>query len=322
MKDSQHGGRHIIMIMKGKIWMFPLAALVTLAVGQLCSGACSYLKGDFLGIDLNIIGVIYYTTLLILAIVNRALARLFLTVLVSLGVGAEAVFIGYQIQFETYCIKCLISGAFLIAMFVLTIGSLRKWATVSLVLVGSIVTLAFFSGSVTPTYALENAFPEFGNLKDPRFEIIVYSDYFCPGCRQIDSEINASLKEYKKEAKISFIDVPIHKETIPYAKVFLYAYFSVGNNLDKIIKIRELLFESSKANLDEEAVIQRLKDNGILLRKDEKRVEQTLKNFYSKMINKDKIKATPTVVIVKHNERMSYTGTKEIHEGLLTLSHR
>lgn len=304
------------------IWVFPLAALVALIVGELCTTTCDYLRGDFLGVDLNIIGYAFYGTLLTMAFFRSRPVRTALAVLVAVGFGAELVFVAYQVRMDTYCVRCLVSGTFLVLMFLCTIGMIRKWATAGLVATGVLVTMAFFSGTVTPMYAQDQKFPQFGNLKNPQFTMVIYSDYFCPACREAEPDIVDAVRKFRQKAKIYFIDVPIHRETVPYARAFLYVFFAVDSDLDTIIRARELLFEASRNKLDEKSMMQMLEKNKIPMKQDQARATHVFRNFYNHMTSGENLKGTPTLVVLDDRGKKSYSGPKEIREAFATLSKK
>ena len=75
-------------------------------------------------------------------------------------------------------------------------------------------------------------------------QTVVYfiSDWFCPGCRKIESVIEKMYPEIVKMAKIGFVDFPIHPETsnfTPYNVQFLVY------EKDKYIQLRHALNELS-----------------------------------------------------------------------------
>lgn len=309
-------------IMNRHIWIFPLAAIVALIVGGLCTTTCDSLRGDFLGVELITLGYAFYGTLLVMALFRSQAMRQVLAVLVAAGFGAELVFIAYQVRVDVYCVRCLVSGAFLIMMFLVTINTIRKWTAAGFVAAGILATVFFFSGSVTPLYAADQKYPAFGNVRNPEFTLVIYSDYFCPACLQAEPDIIEAAKKFRRKAKIYFIDVPVHKETVPYARAFLYAFFAAGNDLDTILKARETLFQASRNKLNEQAMLTMLERNKIPLRKDEARAADVFRNFYNHMASNENLRGTPTVVILDDKGKKSYSGPKEIREAFAALAKR
>ncbi len=311
---------NVLPFFRKSVWIFPALSLVTLVIGQICAKACAFIRGDILGLDLNIFGILFYSILLVLSVLHLkvyqgdVLMKL-LALLTSVGMGAELILVKFQVQNDVYCPKCLISGFFLIVMFFVMAQNLRKWVVVLMVLLGAVFTSLTFSGSVIPSYADELSLPQFGNDKAP-IEIVVYSDYLCPACRKADVEINAELRRLSNKAKILFVDVPIHQGSLEYSEVFLYAWFETGNNLETAIKIRELLFDAGKTKSGQAGLLGALKAKGIPFKADTERAKNIFRTLYNPLMNEDKIRATPTVVIVKGNDRQSYTGGKNILKAL------
>jgi uncharacterized membrane protein len=174
----------VVTKLQKRIWIFPTLALVTILVGKICASACAFFKGDILGLDLEIFGIAFYSVLLIGAIFYNKFypkdwVMKVIAAVVAIGVGAEYVFIKFQIQNSTYCPKCIISGASLLAMFFVLIPHMKKWLIILLILCGVLFTSFTFSGSLTPLYAEEISTRGFGNEKSQTW-IIAYSAHFCP----------------------------------------------------------------------------------------------------------------------------------------------
>jgi uncharacterized membrane protein len=315
---------NILVSLQKKVWIFPALALAALVIGQICAKACAFIRGDILGLDLNILGIVFYTVLFALAVLH---AKVYpkewlmgvLAAMSSIGMGTELILIKFQVQHGVYCPKCLISGFFFVTMFFMVAPRLKKWVVILLVCAGVLFATFTFSGSVIPSYAAEVRSPVFGNEK-AQTEIIVYSDYFCPACESVDHLIHAGLRKMKDKAKIRFVDVPLHAGSLDYAEVFLYTWFESGNNLETAIRAREILFDAAKTKIDQKGVLNALKAKGIPFRADTDRAKEIFRGIYNFLMTQDKISATPTMVIVKGTERKSYTGGKEISRGLEEIS--
>jgi thiol:disulfide interchange protein DsbA len=310
--------------LQDRLWILPSLCILTIVIGQLCAAKCAFIKGDILGIDLNIFGILFYSLLLVsLLVYSKFLHKDWLmkavAAVASAGVGAELVLIKFQLENSVYCPKCLISGFFFLVMFFLVARHLKKWVVVLLIAAGLLLTTFTFNGSVIPSYGAEQ-YPQFGSEK-ARVEIIVYSDYFCPHCRKIDEQVNTMLVRLKDRARIRFVDVPIHPPgSIEYGEVFLYSWFVSGNNLKTAAKVRELLFEEAVKKTDQAGVIALLKSKGIKIKSDRERALSIFRGFYNESMKTDKLNSTPTVVIVKGGERKKYVGGQEILQALKALS--
>jgi len=305
------------------MWVFPALSLLTVIVGQLCSTRCAFLKGDVLGVDLNILGMLFYSLLLVSALLYRKIYHedwllKAIAAVVSIGVGGELILIKFQVQNNTYCPKCLISGFFFLVLFFVAARHIRKWVVVLLILLGLLFTSATFNGSVIPSYADEPS-PQFGNDK-ARITLIVYSDYLCPVCAKVDEQINQTLKKMKDRARILFVDVPIHAGSLEYAEVFAYAWFGSGNDLDTAIKVRDLLFDAAKTKMDQAGLLDLLRKKAISFKADKERARELFRSFYNSSMKTDGVTATPTLVVVKDTARKKYVGDKEILKALGELS--
>jgi len=313
----------VISGLQNRLWIFPVLSILTIVIGQLCAAKCAFIQGDILGINLNIFGILFYSLLLVSLLVygkfypeDRLMKAI--AAVASVGVGAELVLIKFQVENNVYCPKCLISGFFFLVMFFLLARHLKKWVLILLIAAGMLLTSFTFNGSIIPSYA-DEPYPQFGSDK-AKVEVIVYSDYFCPHCRNIDKQVNTLLGKLKDRVRIRFVDVPMHPGSLEYGEVFLYSWLASGNNLKTAVMVRELLFDEAVKKTDQAGVISLLKSKGISVKPDKEKARSVFRGFYNESMKTDKLNSTPAVVIVKGGERKKYVGGKEILKALEQLS--
>ena len=186
----------------------------------------------------------------------------------------------------------------------------RPFAALSVALMLGLIVWA-------PDAAAQNTIPSVGAGS---YEIIMYSDYFCPPCKTLDSKIEPLLKELLAtgKVKITFVDVPFHKETPLYVRVFLYAV-NAGPTDEEIFRIRRILFIAAQEKRldDREALLAYVKEQKIAWKSFEvkpvfSRLSQVIKQF--------KVDETPTCVIrYSATDEKKYGGTEEIWTGLTQL---
>ena len=273
---------------------------------------------------LAIFGMAFYSVLLTALVFHKKFypkdwVMKAVAAIVAIGVGAEYVFIKFQVQNNIYCPRCIISGAFFLMMFFIVIPQMKKWVVILLILCGAVFTSFTFNGSVIPSYAGEIQVPSFGNDKS-QTEIIVYSDYFCPACSKTDEQINDVLKKIQDKVKIHFVDVPLHAGSLEYAEVFLYTWMQNKNNLDIAMKVRETLFGAAKRKMKQLEVLHILKSQGIALHVDKLQAQEIFRRVYNPFMKQDAISGTPSIVIVKDDRRKTYQGTREITKALGEIS--
>ncbi len=312
-------GTRVVSGLKNRLWILPALCIITIVIGQLCAAKCAYVQGDIIGIDLNIFGILFYSLLLVLLMVYRKVypggwLMKAIAAVASVGIGAELILVKFQVENSVYCPKCLISGFFFLVMFLLIARHLKRWVIILLIAAGVLFASFTFNGSIIPSYG-EESYPKFGT-DSAKVEIIVYSDYFCPHCRNIDEQVNAILRKLKDRARIRFVDVPIHSRSLDYAEVFLYAWFVSGNDLDTAVRGRKLLFEAASKKMDQAGAIALLKSNDISVKSDRERARSVFRGFYNESLKTDKVNATPAVVIIKSGERKKYEGRKDILKAL------
>ncbi len=132
--------------------IFACAAIALEIYYSICAGACSYLKGDIAGIDLEYIGIAYMASIMLLSILKK---DILLLVLLSAGVGIEFYLIGFQIWYNTYCPYCLAFAAIVFILFLLNAQRNRKALSIVAMGLALILFSIFFKGSVVPSYVLE-----------------------------------------------------------------------------------------------------------------------------------------------------------------------
>jgi protein-disulfide isomerase len=115
--------------------------------------------------------------------------------------------------------------------------------------------------------------------------------------------------------RVTFVDLPIHKETRLYAQYYLYAA-KAAKNYEYVLHARRVLFSLARnhAAQSEDELKKALKAEGIPI------AVYDLSPVYpalNKIINKYQAKSTPTCVIKYASDDIrKYTGTFEIRNGL------
>ena len=285
--------------------LLALAGIAMVFVYAYCGDSCSYLEGSVLGIDLKYMGVLFMGTLVVLGLFGLRDYRL---LLLSAGVGAEVFLIGFQVQNDVFCPYCLTFGAVLLLLFAINLDwSKRKLVGVFAVL-GLLLFVVFFDGSVTPAYAAEPLKPDFGN---GRVHVRLYSDYFCGPCSKLDPAISKPIADLvKKNAiRLTFVDTPVSAYSTLYARYFLYA-LNEKKEIDYALKVRHVLFQAAALNIsDREKLEEHLKKNGVKY----KVYDPTPSfGFLTGYLTEDKVRSTPTAVILDSGRRKVVKGSADI----------
>lgn len=333
MTDIIKKYRNIITI------VLALISIGIMAYYDYCNTACSYLKGDIFGIDLKWVGITYMAVVILFAAFKQIA---FVRVLLAAGLGVEAHLYAFQVQNDVYCPFCLAFSVMLILSFLINyevpsawrekrsrmwlyflgevsfpMFKLNRLPLLLFSLIGYLTVLFAFTGSVTPAYG-QGPVKDIPSLGKGPYEIIMFTDYFCPPCRRIDTKAESLFKELlaTKQVKITFVDVPFSRATPMYVKYYLYA---VNANADSgnILHVRKILFDAAQAKRiqAEDALVAYLKDRKVAWKKmDEKSIFPLL----SGIIKENKIDTTPTCVIkYPATDTKKYIGDDKIWEGLI-----
>ena len=299
-----------VMTRKDKISiLLALAGIALVFVYAYCGDSCSYLKGSIFGIDLKYMGVLFMGSIIALSLLRLRDYRL---LLLSAGVGAEVFLIGFQVQNDVFCPYCFCFGAVLLLLFAMNLDwSKRRLITVCAVL-GLLLFAVFFDGSVLPAFAEEPLQPSFGN---GRVHVRIYSDYFCNPCSKLDPEIAAPVADLVKKniIRVTFVDTPVHQHTTLYARYFLYS-MNEKKEIDYANKVRHVLFQAAAQNIsDREQLEAYLKKNGIKYKVYDPSASF---NVLSGYLVEDKVRSTPTAVIIDSGRKQVVKGSANIARAI------
>jgi thiol-disulfide isomerase/thioredoxin len=292
-----------------------LLALAGIAVALAyiyCYGSCSSLKGAILGVDLQYLGILYMGVILVLALMRKTLLCL---LLLAFGAGGELFLIGYQVRSGVYCNYCLGFAAAVFLCLAVNFERSRKTLAALAAAAGLVFFLLFFSGSAGIAYGAEPPLTTFG--KGP-VQVRLYTDYFCGPCQTEEPEVMALVKELleKNLIRVTFIDTPVHKETVLYVGYFL-SMVNAKRDFPQAAAARASLYEAAGKNIrDKEALEAFLKKKGLpLLPLDTAPVLKIFGDF----LQEDRVNSTPTCVIVGPQGKKTFVGSEEIPKALRSL---
>jgi protein-disulfide isomerase len=180
--------------------------------------------------------------------------------------------------------RILISALFALAIAVLATGG------------------AHAQGDKTP-------FPAYGS---GAIDVRLYSDYFCPPCQKLEPSLEPILKDLLKRniIRLTLVDFPMHEESPLYTRYFLYALKS-RNDAEYGLHVRNVLFNAAvgKDFLTAKKIEELFRNNKIpYVAFDPKPIFER----FNTMLAEDRIKATPTCVIIKGVKRETFVGGPNI----------
>jgi len=160
------------------------------------------------------------------------------------------------------------------------------------------------------------AFPSYGSGP---IEVRIYSDYFCPPCRAMKPTVDPILKDLLKKnlIRLTLVDTPFNPHTPLFSRYFLSA-LQENNDVDHVFRVRNILFEAST----NKSITTKERIEGLFKEKDIPYATFDAKSTFKRfnvLFKEDKIKETPTCVIIIGGEKKKFTKGPDIVNALKSL---
>ena len=228
------------------VWAGLAAALVLsvfLAVG-LCTEACKAAsQWTIFGMKFPVLGIGFFTlSLLLFHLRDRPFFRGLLPVMISGAAGAELTFLYVQHSIiKRWCPMC-IAVAFCVCVTGIALatgyftgmrkqfesgrGAMARHLSNGAFLAAVMIFGAYvsFLGLGNPASSHADTLPLTLGKLDSEIEVYVFTDWFCPSCRQVEPDLEKAYPDIMKRAKLLFVEFPVHPESmnfIPYNLSFL-----------------------------------------------------------------------------------------------------
>jgi Asp-tRNA(Asn)/Glu-tRNA(Gln) amidotransferase A subunit family amidase len=150
-------------------------------------------------------------------------------------------------------------------------------------------------------------------------EVVVFSDYFCGGCYDIEPAMEDVLTDLSNlGAKIVFVDYPSSLAEAVFSKYFLYSANADGS-LNEMLRTRRILFELAQGGTikSERQLIQELQQKEVQL--EPMKVNPILRQW-NDLIQQHEIMKTPaSAVSWPPRADQRHVGVKEAIQGLMEL---
>jgi len=258
MPCSEAGSKRGFNLPNLILWLAMPAGLVlsVVALFKICSSCSETANYRVFGLDFGWFGIGYFTLLILVAALRRRYGWCcwVAALLVFAAAGAEARFIWIQkYDINQWCPICLsLAATVFTACIGITWDSFRNYTAKGVTMKSKLVYLVLVSlffimglGTAVTGVNKEADAAELdlflGKGSSPTTVYFV-SDWFCPACRKAEPIIEKIYPELARSVRISFVDFPIHKETLnftPYNLQFLA--FEKG----KYISLRKALADLS-----------------------------------------------------------------------------
>ncbi len=159
----------------------------------------------------------------------------------------------------------------------------------------------------------EEPFPQYGTGP---VQVRIYTDYFCPPCGAMKLSVKPLLQELlqRNAITLTLVDAPFSSNSRLYGTYFLYA-LKKQNDQDHAFRVKDALYNAaSDRRATTEADIEAL----FTLQEIPFEPFDPVPVFdrYNDLIREDRLRATPTCVIINNDEKEVFIGTKDILEAL------
>ncbi len=309
---------------RGRFALVAVAAALLFSVlswAGVCTGGCEEAhQYRLFGVPLPPFGVAFFSVCILAILLRRRLAcaDAVLVLLLSGALGSEIVFLWTQkFVIGEWCPLCVGIALSAAAAAALLAGEHvpriarqlrsqeRSLAMRTLVRNSSLVLSAFLAGMILSAVGLgkhdAHAAVRSGKalslgIQDAGSEVYVITDWFCPACRAVEGEIVKGAQRAMMQAKVVFVDFPIHQETlnfIPYNMSFMI------REKEKYLRIREVMLDLARKNKeptpeDVQAAVAPLGVKYVPLNYADV-VAGT--QYFNSVIQRFQVKSTPTVVV-------------------------
>jgi hypothetical protein len=306
---------------------------------RICSQACS--EGHnyrLFGMTFEAVGFVFFSLLIGMHLLTRKfdLCKTLMGWSLCAALGAEMMFIYVQkYKIGSWCPICLsIAGlmacvGFLYfyeyyANFKNSLEHGDKSQIMNMICKGFTGVVFFLTGFIiafsgvakqSRLQAAENSVKEriaFGN-PDAVIEVFLFTDWACHGCRSLEPVIEAMVPEILQKARLTFVDDPVHPETLNYTP---YNVSFMVNNKQNYLMLRKDLTTLSEDNgsPNDEQIEAIASKNGVRYKQLNYSDVALASKYFKELVSKLKVEGTPTLVVVntKNKKGKKLEGTSEI----------
>ena len=310
-----------------------------------CTGGCTDAeKYRFMGMQFATVGIPFFLLLAAASFgrnSDRSFIRFFYDTMLPGAAGAEWFFIVVQSRFlKHYCPICLtIACAVFVAVAVRLVEIYmrrrerpspgKRYKNIFMTSAKAVVALTALyaglivgivgtsypvavagSGEITHDIWLGNA--------DSNVDVLIVSDWFCSYCREVEPTIEKMLPAIEKVARYSFIDDPIHKESLNFIPANMSLLLNSKANYHEGRKVLLELAGRNKSPSSSE-ITNALQKHGISLIPADSEVLDQVTKSEAGFIRANAVTMTPTVVVRnnKTGARGLLVGSTEITEEKL-----
>ncbi|KIC72201.1 thioredoxin domain-containing protein [Candidatus Protochlamydia amoebophila] len=154
----------------------------------------------------------------------------------------------------------------------------------------------------------------FGSKTSP-VEVYFVTDWFCPSCKKIETQIEKILPDIQNQAALFFVDYPIHNKSMNYTPYNLAFLVNAKSNYLKAREVLSQLTEKTETPHDND-VVKAVKAYHIPFKELSFLDVKAGMEFFDKVVKKYDLSATPTIIVTntKTNQVIKFEGTDEISD--------
>lgn len=302
--------------------------LSLLSALKICTEACAAGHSYTLyGFSFEAVGITFLLCMAALHLysTHSFILKTIVVLALAAAVGAEVLFIYAQkYLIGNWCPICLGIAAAIAVAFIASITSLyynnaiarsqgQKGDVMQKFIfstgVFTLMAFGFFFADMgfakfNPLEAAEKSVKEeiaFGNMQSP-MEVYVFTDWECPPCRKIEPIIVNGREAIMKEAKLIFVDLPLHTESLDFTP---YNLSFMIHSKPQYFKLRDGLTELSlddKSPTEQQIEALAKKEGTKYIQMNFAKISAAT-NYFETVAKQFDVDSTPTVVVVNANNK-------------------
>jgi len=170
-----------------------------------------------------------------------------------------------------------------------------------------------FLGLGNPASSHADTLPLTLGKPDSEIEVYVFTDWFCPSCRQVEPDLEKAYPDIMKRAKLLFVEFPIHPESMNFTPYNLSFLVREKAKYLEIRKALQQLAEKTKAPTPED-VQKAVAPLGVAYQPLNYSDVNAAVQYFQSLVRAFRVEGTPAMVVYNRKNRSTrlLSGVREL----------